>query len=621
MLVGQSIGPFQIEKELGSGAMGTVYRATYTKTGRPVAIKVIAAGLGDNERVQARFEREAEILKQLKHPNIVRLLATGKWHRSPFYAMEFIDGEPLDSILQRRGRLSWMEVIDLGKQLCSALQHAHEAGIIHRDLKPSNLMIDRNGVLKLTDFGIAKDTDVTALTSANSTVGTAAYMSPEQCRGERNLTPKSDLYSLGVLMYELLTGRKPFVAESAMDMFIQHVQGEFERPAELVMDIPIWLDTLVCQLMEKKPENRPLDAKTVGQALEEVKTKVEALKSAGADCVAGGNGGGRRRRPPSSRVVRDDTDPGDGTMTGKRRKKKKPLSEEESNTRAKLIVAGLLFLVLLALIGLLIYTLRPAGPKELLARADKLIKQGDELFQANDIGCRELWIDAEEKFLNKLINKYPDAEEVPVAKAKLAYIKAGRLYIQGRRDLRQELTDFSAALNRGYNQLFALIPQTSSDAPEMVFINRARQEVGKWEAPRLLAEGKKKAQADDMSEWPLAREALQKLVLRYEAVAPEEVREAKDILSWLNALETCLAKLKRNLSGENEGEKMVIAALRLEQEGRPVEEIRQAWGQIRAWGYKEQVSGDARFVEQPRYRPYVLAAEAKLLALQRATSR
>ena len=171
----------------------------------------------------------------------------------------------------------------MGKPLCAALQHAHDKGIIHRDLKPSNLMMTKEGVLKLTDFGIAKDIDVTALTGANNTIGTAAYMSPEQCKGERQLTGKSDVYSLGVVFYELLTGRKPFMAESSVDMFLLHVQGTFTRPAQLNPEIPIWLDTLVCQMMEKRPEHRPRDAAMVGQVLEEIEEKIASQLSAGAD--------------------------------------------------------------------------------------------------------------------------------------------------------------------------------------------------------------------------------------------------------------------------------------------------------------------------------------------------
>jgi serine/threonine-protein kinase len=167
--------------------------------------------------------------------------------------------------------------------LCAGLQYAHEKGIVHRDLKPSNLMVLADGTVKLTDFGIAKDLDVTQLTAANCTVGTAAYMSPEQCRGDPHIGAKSDLYSLGVMFYELLTGKKPFMAESAMIMFELHVSGTYERPSRMVLDIPVWLDTLICQLMEKKPEQRPYNAETVGQALGRVKEKVEAQLSAGID--------------------------------------------------------------------------------------------------------------------------------------------------------------------------------------------------------------------------------------------------------------------------------------------------------------------------------------------------
>src|SRR5579883_139421 len=289
MLVGQQIGPFEIEKELGSGAMGTVYRAKFHRSQEkviPIALKVVALGLLGNDGAMARFEREANILKQLKHPHIVRLIAHGKINKqNPYIAMEFIDGEALDRALARRGKLSWEEVLAYGKQLCEALQYAHEKGIIHRDLKPSNLMITREGILKLTDFGIAKDTDVTALTGANSTIGTAAYMSPEQCKGDRNLTNKSDLYSLGVMIYEVLTGKKPFVADTTVDMFLKHVNERPVRPSRLVPDLPVWLDNLVMFLLEKEKDQRPLDAATVGLMLADIEEKVRTQHSAGADAA------------------------------------------------------------------------------------------------------------------------------------------------------------------------------------------------------------------------------------------------------------------------------------------------------------------------------------------------
>ena len=206
MQVGNEFGPYTIDKELGAGAMGAVYRGRHQETGAKVAIKIIATGLTANIAATARFSREIAILKQLDHPNIVKLHASGKYKGTPFYIMEYVGGESLDRVIERRNRITWEELIPLGRQLCAGLQYAHDKGIIHRDLKPSNLMVLKDGTVKLTDFGIAKDTDVTALTAANSTVGTASYMSPEQCKGTQNLTYKSDLYSMGVMFYELITG-------------------------------------------------------------------------------------------------------------------------------------------------------------------------------------------------------------------------------------------------------------------------------------------------------------------------------------------------------------------------------------------------------------------------------
>jgi serine/threonine-protein kinase len=368
---GQQVGPFTVEKVIGSGAMGSVYLARY-KNGQRVALKFMSAGLGANPRALARFEREAEILKQLRHPNIVRLFGHGKHHRTPYYAMEYVEGETLEDVLARRGQLSWEEVVALGQQLCSALQHAHEQGIVHRDLKPSNLMLLRDGTLKLADFGIAKDLDVTQLTSANCTVGTAAYMSPEQCRGERNLSHKSDLYSLGIVFYELLTGRKPFDADNAMDMFLQHVQGTFERPSRVVMDIPIWLDTLVCQMLEKKPEQRPYDAAMVANALGQVAEKVAAQRSAGVDAVTGR---AADRRPDAKRPDERDREAARalaaGLGKGKKKRKAKPLYKRAWLQALALVLA-------LAGVGaLLVVALKPPAPEELYAEAKRAWDSGD----------------------------------------------------------------------------------------------------------------------------------------------------------------------------------------------------------------------------------------------------
>ena len=356
MLIGQTVGPFLIDSELGSGAMGTVYKAQFNKdSGRVVAValKVVSLGLLGNEGAMARFDREAAILKQLKHPHIVRLLATGRYQKTPFIAMEFVDGESLEKTLLRRKRLDWDEVVSYGKQLCDALQHAHDKGIVHRDLKPSNLMVTADGTLKLTDFGIAKDTDLTALTGLNSTIGTAAYMSPEQCRGDKTLGPKSDLYSLGCCLYELITGIKPFTAESTVDLFLKHCNETPTRPRRIAPETPVWLDNLVMFCLEKTKESRPLDAATVGRMLGEIEEKVRTNQSVGEEVA-----NARRVDRPVGQVA--DVDRAAARQMrntgGKKKKKKKP---QKPKVPLKLMIFALVPVLLL--LGYAGYSLLPPG--------------------------------------------------------------------------------------------------------------------------------------------------------------------------------------------------------------------------------------------------------------------
>jgi predicted Ser/Thr protein kinase len=370
MKPGDQVGPFVLEKALGSGAMGTVLRARHIETGQRVAIKVVAPALAANEKSIERFKRESAILKQLKHPNVVRLIAVGKYQGTPFYAMEYVEGESLAQVMARRGRITWEELIPLGQQLCAALQHVHERGIIHRDLKPSNVMVLPDGTVKLTDFGIAKDTDVTALTAANCTVGTASYMSPEQCKGARDLTPRSDLYSLGVLFYELLTGKKPFEADSPMEMFLHHINDTPERPSRLVLEIPVWLDTLIMQLLEKSPEQRPYSATAVAEALGRVQEKALALQSAGVDLVRSRAGD---RKPGRPRLEEEDKEAA-RTLLGKKKKRKKRGTPFYQQTWFR---AAILASLLAIVVGVIYFLVKPASPETLYGRAFDLIATND----------------------------------------------------------------------------------------------------------------------------------------------------------------------------------------------------------------------------------------------------
>jgi hypothetical protein len=369
MLIGKELGPYLVDKELGSGAMGTVFRAKNQKNGERVAIKLLSLHLGTNENAINRFKREIDIIKQLDHPNIVRYINSGRYHKAPFIIMEFIQGESLDHILHRRTRLPWEEVVNIGVNLCAGLQHAHDQGIIHRDLKPSNLMILKDGTVKLTDFGIAKDEDVTALTAANSTVGTAAYMSPEQCRGVRDITHKTDLYSMGIMFYELLTGRKPFSGETPMEVFLQHAnKTDYKRPAEIVMEVPVWLNTLVDQLMEKEPAKRPISAKAVAESLQLITEKVAAQRSAGVEAAT------KRKidRARGDKKLDEEDKAAARVMLGKKKKTK----VTPFYAKGWFTVLALMLVALLAAVGVYFVFLRVPSADSLFAQVEALARSG-----------------------------------------------------------------------------------------------------------------------------------------------------------------------------------------------------------------------------------------------------
>jgi serine/threonine protein kinase len=199
-------GRYQIERPLGHGAMAVVDLARDLELGRPVALKRLAENLARDAEIRPRFLREARLAARLSHPNVVRVYDVGEWDGRPFIAMEHVDGESLAELLARRGRVPADEAAALGAQAARALAAAHDAGLVHRDVKPHNLLLDRDGTLKLGDFGIAFGLEGTKLTVAGTVLGTAAYLAPEQARGER-VTAAADVYALGVVLVELLTGR------------------------------------------------------------------------------------------------------------------------------------------------------------------------------------------------------------------------------------------------------------------------------------------------------------------------------------------------------------------------------------------------------------------------------
>ncbi len=225
-----------------------------------------------------RFHQEIHSLAQLTNPHVVRLIDSGAANDTYYYAMEYVEGETVTQRLRKVKKFPWEEVVDIAIQVCSGLKAAHDAGIIHRDIKPSNLLLADDGQVKLTDFGIAKLFAAGKLTATDGIIGTAEYMSPEQAQGKR-VTNSSDLYSLGAVMYTMLTGRPPYTGKTALEVIQKHKFGQFDRPARYVENLPHWLDDIVCGLLSKSPDDRPPDAYVLSRRLQEVLKKVELSQS------------------------------------------------------------------------------------------------------------------------------------------------------------------------------------------------------------------------------------------------------------------------------------------------------------------------------------------------------
>ena len=271
---------------LGHGTVGAVYRSQLPD-GTPIAVKLLSPNVSHDPKVKARFEREMIVLEKLDHPNIVRYYGGGKIDGQLYYAMELIDGGSLKQLLAKYRRFSWQQVLEWGIQICSALQHAHNHGIVHRDLKPGNLFLMCDGRLVLGDFGIALDTGEADLTGDGITVGTYAYMPPEQICAGKTISNKTDLYALGCVLFELLTGRAPFSGENFAQIWEQHLHSPIPDPRADGIDMPDWMAETMMQLLEKSPESRPFNARVVEGLFKE---KREELREAGVDVeIPGGS--------------------------------------------------------------------------------------------------------------------------------------------------------------------------------------------------------------------------------------------------------------------------------------------------------------------------------------------
>ena len=257
---------YEIVKTIGEGGMANVYLADDTILDRKVAIKVLRGDLSQDDKFIRRFQREALSVSNLSHPNIVEVYDVGEEDGNHYIVMEYIEGKTLKQLLKKRESLTLTEVIDIMTQLTDGIAHAHESYIIHRDIKPQNIMIEDDGRVKITDCGIAMALNATMVTQTNSVMGSVHYLPPEQASG-KSATVKSDIYSLGILMYELITGNVPFKGDNAVEIALKHMKDKIPSIRKQDPSIPQSVENIIIKSTAKNPRNRYDSAKEMHEDL------------------------------------------------------------------------------------------------------------------------------------------------------------------------------------------------------------------------------------------------------------------------------------------------------------------------------------------------------------------
>ncbi len=388
-MMGERLGKWTLSTEIGRGGMGRVFLAQEDVSHRQAAVKILAAELATDAGFLNRFQREIEALSQLSHPHIVQFIESGNDAGKYYYVMEYVAGKSLEEIVEDHGRLGWRETLEIALQVCPALKHVHDHGIIHRDLKLSNILVRDDGIVKLTDFGIAKVFSNSHLTQTGGVVGTAEYLSPEQAMG-KPVTKKSDIYSLGVVLYCLLTGRLPFEGTGFLELLHKHRYAQFDRPAKIAHDLPYEIDEIICQMLEKDPAKRPPDCLVLAKQIDAVRMKFErkdqATHAGTADTVA------------QTKAV-FNPQPSAGPITMAERLGKSPSSREGGGLVGRVFNHPLVILVLLAVcVGVIAIPFLPASQATLYQRGAELMKS-DRLSDIEE-GWRE--------YLEPLSRNHPD---------------------------------------------------------------------------------------------------------------------------------------------------------------------------------------------------------------------
>ena len=345
-------GRYELIEKIGEGGMAVVYKAKDRLLNRYVAIKILRPEFTQDEQFLESFKRESQAAAGLQHPNIVSIYDVGRTGNINFIVMELVDGRPLSDLIKEKGRLDYKTTIDIAKQMASALSIAHKHQIIHRDVKPHNIMITSDGVAKLTDFGIARAvSNATMVADTSKIIGSVHYFSPEQARGAY-VDERSDIYSLGIVMFEMLTGRVPFDGETPVEVALKHINEDVPSPAKLVPGIPPALDKIVLKATDKYQTERYKSADEMLEALKNVEFVTQMV----GDRVFAGETDNKPRRDenlvaPVMSSRREDREQEMVIAPANPRKPKAKSDDKKKKKRA--IIIGVAAAVILALFGIL----------------------------------------------------------------------------------------------------------------------------------------------------------------------------------------------------------------------------------------------------------------------------
>lgn len=368
---------YEIEKLIGEGGMANVYLANDKILYRKVAVKVLRGDLAGDEKFVRRFQREALAASSLSHPNIVEIYDVGEDEGNFYIVMEYIEGKTLKQLIKKRGVLTISETIDIMLQLLDALAHAHDSYIIHRDIKPQNIMIKDSGLVKITDFGIAVAINSAQLTQTNSVMGSVHYLPPEQAGGKGS-TIRSDIYSLGILLFEMLTGKVPFKGDSAVEIALKHIKETMPSAKEINPVIPQALENVILKASAKNPKNRYRD---VREMMDDIKTCLDEKRD---------NEPKIKFKYPESEF--SETKKVTIEKEEKKVKEEKPVVKqikeddkiEKSNKKKMIILASIvgLFAIILVLIVIILPKITDAKEIEILdvygmeiSKAEKILKE------------------------------------------------------------------------------------------------------------------------------------------------------------------------------------------------------------------------------------------------------